>query len=178
MNVRSQLSSTLSRGKLALPFAAALALALGPWSGPAIAQAGLQTGGSSSNFGRTALRGSFMPDPFTRSVRSGGSLDASAMGLGAECRGLVTREPDFILDYSEASRFLRMFFVGNGDTTLLVHDPAGNWHCNDDSHGGENPTVDLRRPAAGQYDIWVGSYRAGANVRGTLHITEMRTRHP
>ena len=29
--------------------------------------------------------------------------------------------------------------------------------------------------AAGQYDVWVTSYRAGESIRGTLHVTELRS---
>jgi hypothetical protein len=99
------------------------------------------------------------------------------MGLGPNCRGFVTREPDFILDYSAPNSFLRLYFVGDGDTTLVVHDGQA-WHCNDDSYESHNPTVDINRPRAGRYDVWVGSYQPGENVRGTLYVTEMRTRHP
>lgn len=163
---------------ITLTFATALALTLGAWGGTVIAQTRLAIGGSESNFGRGALRGGFMPDPFTKSITSGGSLDATSMSLAPSCRGFVTREPDYILDYNAPASFLRLYFVGSGDTTLVINDAAGRWHCNDDSFGGRNPTVDINRPSGGQYDIWVGSYRAGENVRGTLHVTEMRTRHP
>ncbi|HEY8427560.1 MAG TPA: hypothetical protein VIL20_04265 [Sandaracinaceae bacterium] len=156
----------------------AVVLGLAAWAGTGLAQTALVTGGRNSNFGRRSLSRNFMPDPLTVAVVSGGQLDASALNLGTDCRGFVTREPDFILDYNPAGSFLRLYFVGNGDTTLLVHDPRGRWHCNDDSYGGIHPTVDLQGPAAGRYDVWVGSYRAGENVRGTLHVTEMRTRHP
>lgn len=152
-------------------------LALGV-AGSVVAQAGLQIGGSTSNFGRGALRGGFMPDPFTVAITSGGNLDASTMGLGPSCRGFVTRQPDYILDLSSPSSFLRIYFAGAGDTTLVINDGSGHWQCNDDSFGGLNPTVDLTRPPAGQYDIWIGSYRANENVRGTLHVTELRTQHP
>lgn len=158
--------------------AAVVVLTLGVFGGTVIAQGALRIGGSASNFGRGGLRGGFMPDPFTIGITSGGSLDASTMGLGSGCRGFVTREPDYILDYNSPRAFLRIYFVGNGDTTLVINDAAGRWHCNDDSYGGLNPTVDINRPAGGQYDIWVGSYRAGEHVTGTLHVTELRTRHP
>lgn len=157
---------------------ASILLALGAWGGTVAAQQGLRIGGSSSNFGRHSLRGGFVPDPFTVSITSGGSIDARALRLGANCGGFVTREPDFILNYDSPSDFLRIYFQGNGDTTLVINDPAGGWHCNDDSFGGLNPSVDFNRPRAGQYDIWVGSYSASENVRGTLHVTELRNQHP
>jgi hypothetical protein len=157
--------------------AVAAVLALGA-AGTVIAQSRLQIGGSTSNFGRGALHGGFMPDPFTVSITSGGNLDASTMSLGSGCQGFVTRQPDYILDYSAPSSFLRIYYEGSGDTTLVVNDGRGHWHCNDDSFGGLDPTVDLSRPPAGQYDIWVGSYRANENIHGSLRVTELRTQHP
>jgi hypothetical protein len=144
----------------------------------AVAQTRLAIGGSASNFGRHVLSGGFLPDPYTVSITSGGSIDSSSLGLGAGCRGFVTRQPDYILDYRNAASFLRFYVTGSGDTTLVINDARGRWHCNDDSHGGLNPTVDINRPPSGQYDIWVGSYRANENIRTTLHVTEMRSRHP
>ncbi len=147
-------------------------------AGTVIAQAGLAIGGSASNFGRRQLNGGFMPDPVTVAITSGGSIDASTAGLAPGCRGFVTRPPDFILDYNNAASFLRFYAVGNGDTTLVINDGAGRWHCNDDSWGGTNPTVDIQNPPSGQYDIWVGSYRANENIRTTLNVTELRSNHP
>lgn len=138
----------------------------------------LLIGGTQSNFGRRELRGGFMPDPFTAPVTSGGNIDVAPMSLAPGCRGFVTRQPDFILQYDAPASFLRIYFAGAGDTTLVINDGSNRWHCNDDSYGGVNPTVDINRPARGQYDIWVGSYRSGEAIRGTLHITEMRTQHP
>ena len=138
------------------------------------AQGSLRIGGSNSNFGSRVLRGGFTPDPSTVAITSGGRLNASGMGLGAGCRGFVTRRPDFILNYRNARGFLRLFFNAGGDTTLVINDANGRWHCNDDT-GGLNPQVDINNPSSGQYDIWVGSYRAGENIRGTLSITELRS---
>ncbi|MBO6940729.1 MAG: peptidase S1 [Deltaproteobacteria bacterium] len=143
-----------------------------------VAQARLSLGGSSSNYGRRALEGGFTPDPVEVNIVSGGALDSSNMSLGSGCVGFVTRQPDFILDYSDAANFLRFYVTASGDTTLLINDAAGNWHCNDDSNNGTNPMVDIRNPPTGQYDIWVGSYEARANIRSKLHITELQSRHP
>src|SRR5690242_11361493 len=83
----------------------------------AFAQTRLLTGGRESNFGQHTLRGGFMPDPFTAPITSGGNIDASSMSLGQNCRGFVTRQPDYILTYENAASFLRFYFVGSGDTT-------------------------------------------------------------
>jgi hypothetical protein len=158
--------------------AAALGVAMIAGSGTVVAQARLLIGGSASNFGRHTLRGGFVPDPFTTRITSGGNLDASNLGLAPGCRGFVTRQPDYILDYENAADFLRFYATAGGDTTLVINDANGRWHCNDDSHGGLNPTVDISNPPSGQYDIWVGSYRANENIRSTLHVTELRSNHP
>jgi hypothetical protein len=66
----------------------------------------------------------------------------------------------------------------NVDAMLLINDPNGNWRCNDDSHGGLQPTVDFVNPISGQYDIWVGTYTASSGNPGALMITELEGNHP
>ena len=56
----------------------------------------------------------------------------------------------------------------------VVNDANGNWICNDDANG-LNPAVEINNPAAGQYDIWVGSYSSGTFVAGTLAVSEIGT---
>ena len=179
--IRSLLNGTGRASRLvglASVLAAVMALTLGVFGNDVIAQARLRLGGSASNFGRRAINGGFMPDPFTTTITSGGNIDASSLSLAPGCRGFVTAQPDFIVDYTNAASFVRFYNVAGGDTTLVINDARGNWHCNDDSFGGLNPTVDIANPPSGQYDIWVGSYRANENIRGTLHVTELRTSHP
>ena len=148
---------------------------------PVLAQTGLLIGGSASNFGNASLRGGYTPDPHNVRLVSGASgrnsVDVSRLSLAPGCRGHVTRQPDYILNYTQAASFLRFYATSTGDTTLVINDAQGNWHCNDDSVG-LNPMVDIANPPAGQYDIWVGSYRAGENLNATLSITELRSQHP
>ena len=145
--------------------------------GQSIAQGSLTIGGGNANFGVHRLNGGFMPDPKTISVVSGGSLNVRNMNLGAGCTGYATSNPDAILHYSNAASFLRFFVSAQGDTALVVNDAQGNWHCNDDAVG-TNPMVSINNPPSGQYDIWVSSYTAGQNIRGTLSITELRSQQP
>jgi len=162
-------------GKLHIVLGIAAAVAVLGFHGESIAQGSLSIGGSSANFGVHSLRGGFVPDPkqYTGIV-SGGSLDVSRMGHGAGCTGFATRQPDVIVNYSNSASFLRFYFQGSGDTALVINDAGGNWHCNDDT-AGLNPQVDIPSPPNGQYDIWVASYRAGENIRGTLYATELRS---
>lgn len=138
-------------------------------------QSQLATNSNSANFGVHALRAGFTPDPKVINVRSGGSINASSIGLPSGCNGYVTRQPDAVINYTgrPATSLLRLYVLAAGDTTLVVNDGAGNWHCNDDSSGGRNPQVDIANPPAGHYDIWVGSYQSGQQIAGTLNITEL-----
>ena len=129
------------------------------------------------NFGSAALTSDFMPDPYTVGITSGGPVDVSY--LGDECSGFTTSAPAFSVDYtSRTSPTLRFYFIGPGDTTLVINTPGGRYVCVDDSFGTYNPTVDLNSPADGRYDVWVGSYTSGTFVSGTLYVTENTANHP
>lgn len=149
---------------------------LAPSASHTQAQSPLVIGGRAANFGVQSLTGGFLPDPAQYSVVSGGSLHGSV--AGSACRGYVTGQPDIILHYSNAASFVRFFVRGQGDTTLIINDAAGRWHCDDDSGGSLNPMVDINNPPSGQYDVWIGSYQAGTNIRGTLGVTELRNVRP
>jgi hypothetical protein len=129
------------------------------------------------NYGSTALTSGFVPDPFTVGTTSGGSIDASYLGGG--CTGFVTASPDFSVNYtSGAFPTLRFYFVGSGDTTMIINSPSGTYTCVDDSFGTLNPTIDFNTPSSGRYDIWIGSYASGTFVSGTLNVTENTGNHP
>lgn len=157
-----------------------ITLALTAFTLAAGAQGALLVGGSRANFGVVRLAPGFVPDPHRVAVVSGGALNARAMGLGPGCVGWVTAQPDLIVRLTGPSANLRVYAIAadGGDITLLVNANRGTWRCNDDSFGGTNPSVDLGGAAAGQYDVWVGSFRQGATARATLHITELATNHP
>lgn len=138
---------------------------------------GLNVGGSSSNFGRVSLSRGFMPDPYTVTITSGGSLSVSALDLGPGCVGYATADPDLILDYESAAGTLRFYMEGDGDTALVINAPDGSWHCNDDSVGLD-PLVSFEGPMTGQYDVWVSSYASDENISGTLNITELTSNQP
>ena len=110
----------------------------------------------------------------------GRSVDTSYLGGG--CLGWASQAPDFEVNYTAASSSLRFYFVADtvgDDTTLIISDPTGNWVCGDDSYGTRNPTVDFTGTAPdGVYDIWIGSYSAGAGVTGTFYVTELDANHP
>ena len=155
-----------------------------PTPTPAVGQATqLLIGGSQANYGVRPVNGGFMPDPMNVSIVSGAtaenSVEIRTLGLGPGCTGVGTRQPDLIVNYTNAMSLLRFYFQPNqsGDTALVINGPNGQWSCNDDAVG-LNPMVSFNNPQAGQYDIWVASYRAGTNIPGTLSITELPSNQP
>lgn len=132
---------------------------------------------SDPSYGTFDLNNGFVPDPFTLSVTSGGSLDVSALGITGvapyeTCQGFAPSAPHVRLNWNTATNGrLRFSFTGDGDTTLIVHDPFDQWFCNDDADG-TNPAISLESAASGEYTIWVGSYTQDAAVTGTLAISE------
>lgn len=128
-------------------------------------------------YGSVALNTGFIPDPYTINVISGGPVNVSYLGGG--CVGFATSQPTFSVDYTSGGfPLLRFYFIGNGDTTMIVNAPNGAYYCNDDSFGTLNPSLDFNSPASGRYDIWIGSFAEGASINGTLYVTEVSTNHP
>ena len=124
-------------------------------------------------YGSIDLAGGFIPDPYTQEILAGGSVDASWIN---GCSGYVSDAPDLELDYSNSSFQLSFFVTSDTDTTLIVNDPGGSWHCNDDfnSAGGTNPGITFSQPQDGIYDVWVGTYSADDSFESSnLHITEL-----
>ena len=138
---------------------------------------GLNAGGTPT-YGTSTLASGFTPDPTQVTVSSGGSVDVTAANVGADCRGFAAANPDHHIEWAGAGTLLRIFFVSDGDTTLLVRTPSGQFVCNDDFPGGLNPLVDIANPAAGGYDVWVGTFGSSSVIPGTLYITELSTNDP
>lgn len=127
-------------------------------------------------FGEIHLTTGFSPDPYTISITGGGAIDVAAQNLpSAECTGYAAEAPDIRLFWAGSSARLRIFFQALEDTTLIVNDPNGVWHCSDDFNGTIQPLVEILNPPEGQYDIWVGTFGENYAVEGTLYITEMDT---
>lgn len=108
------------------------------------------------------------PDPFIMTVQAGGDTDAGAANVGQGCTGAVTSNPDIVFEFAGGP--LRFFFVAEGDTTLIVHQPDGTYACNDDSVG-LNPVVDISNAAAGTYAVWIGSFDPSSLQPGYLVAT-------
>lgn len=126
-------------------------------------------------FGSANLRAGFTPDPHVVRVRAGGNNRNSISGSG--CAGYINNaQPDVDFNYT-AGRSRLYFYVKSGvDTTLLVNDANGNWHCSDDFEG-DNPAIILNNPPSGKYNIWVGTYAQGdSGSPAALNISELTPR--
>jgi hypothetical protein len=136
-----------------------------------------------ANYGSLDLASGFSPSPSTIDVVSGAAegsqVDVSLLNPDGEfnCRGYATISPDFSINWTGGGDLLRIFFAAEGDATLIVRTPDGSFVCNDD-FDGLDPLVDIASPAAGEYDVWVGTYFQGENSAGTLYITESSSATP
>jgi hypothetical protein len=105
----------------------------------------------------------------------GGPVDIASVAPNGidNCRGFTSYAPSFSVNYtSDAAEILRFYYVGDGDTTLIIHTADGNWACRDDFPGTWHPLIDFSNPPSGRYDIWVGSQFPNATLSGTLYVTE------
>lgn len=125
-----------------------------------------------STYGTSNLRPGFMPDPVVVSLTAGGQINTRTSGPAPAC-GYVANAPDYRVQWSGGSA-LHITATSGSDVTLLVNVPGGGWRCNDDTNG-TNPALSFPGAAAGQYDIWVGTYQAG-NQPAVLRISEMGPR--
>lgn len=141
----------------------------------------LSIGGIVSNFGTATLDTGFLPDPHSVNVISGAaganSVDIANAGItpmnSGSCSGFATAQPDYIVHVNSPGQLLRFFVNAPGDTTLVINDGEGHWWCSDDEGGNLNPLIEMNGPVSGQYDIWVGSYAADANIQGVLGVSEL-----
>jgi hypothetical protein len=161
--------------RLSLLLAALFALA----SGARAQGTGLVLASQSPRTGRHALAAGFTPTPFSIAVQAGGSVAVEPLHLGPGCRGLVDRQPDYIVDWTGRTTQLRFFVRSAADLTLVVQDPAGRFRCNDDVTPGSelSPMVDVFMAPAGAYAVWIGTKTPGA-VAAHLFVTEDRAVRP
>jgi len=125
--------------------------------------------GLTATYGEITLRSGFTPDPRRIPLRAGGPVPASNASDG--CRGSITRAPDYQITYTAGRQPLIVRTESATDTTLVITDPDGVWHCDDDSRREGNAEVHLDKPSAGVYDIWVGTF-GGGTAAATLILTE------
>ncbi|MFN7056765.1 peptidase S1 [Hyphomonas sp.] len=119
------------------------------------------------------LEAGFVPDPYALTLVAGGSEQAES--TVEDCAGWVANAPDVRLVYTAGEYPLYFFTDSRADTTLLINDPEGNWHCDDDGSYDLNALISFEKPASGQYDIWVGTVGEDEYPRATLYISEAHT---
>lgn len=118
------------------------------------------------------LTAGFMPDPWTQSLQAGGP-DRVSSGLGYACTGYINEAaPDVDLNYTAGSTSLYIRASAAADTTLVVLDPEGEWHCSDDVIGLD-PIVAFDDPLDGNYNIWVGIHGESSVAPAELRISEI-----
>lgn len=149
-------------------WAAAAAAAALCASLPAQAQVNVSQSGA---YGQVTLRSGFTPDPHSVNLTAGGDVEASS--VSADCVGMIARRADFTLRYRDAGDLpLIISATSDGDATLAIRAPDGNWYCDDDGGGALNPLVRFDNPSNGRYQIWVGTFGADTQP-AVLHISEI-----
>ena len=114
-------------------------------------------------YGDVELEEGFLPDPFVLEVLAGGSIDLDDSSdrdiRRLDAYGYVAEAPDVDFYYETSGDFpLTIAVDGFGeDMVLLVNDPSGDWHYNDDEDGVD-PAITFRNPESGLYSIWIGTF--------------------
>lgn len=126
---------------------------------------------AASFYGRGQLAAGFQPDPAVINMSAGGSLEAAELTIGRQCQGFINNQPEYIIDYAGGGELLRLFFLGDSDSTLMIAGPDNTWYCSDDYAGETDPLVDIVNPAGGEYAIWVGTREVDTFVGGDLVVT-------
>lgn len=124
-------------------------------------------------YGTVNLNAGFLPDPEVVSITAGG--DYAASEAHQSCSGYISNAPDVDLNYQAGSHSLSLYVDSSADTTLVVYDADGNWHCSDDfasDAAGTNPGIVLSNPSSGNYNIWIGTYEVGEYPDVLLKISE------
>ena len=98
------------------------------------------------------------PDTAQTTVRAGGSDRVAVQGSG--CSGFIANDSPVAAVTWSGSGALSIYATSGTDTTLLVADPAGRWHCSDDANGS-NPGVTIAQARTGRYLVWVGTFEPG-----------------
>lgn len=118
----------------------------------------------------------FSPNPLQVEGVGGGDVAASSIaGTSATqtgpCSGFVNTNPDHVLKLTNFFNSLNLQVESDEDTALIIKGPGGVW-CNDD-FDGKNPGISGQWQA-GDYAVWVSSYKKNHSPNYTLRVTEDR----
>ena len=120
-------------------------------------------------FGEINLSVAYGLDPFTMSARSTGTKALRDCGLegegliGYDGEGKIDDRPDVVLHLQRGFQLLAISYENEDDTLLLIRDPEGGWHFNDNGRG-QHPLVVFTSPPMGDYVIFTG-------INGWPHVT-------
>jgi hypothetical protein len=105
----------------------------------------------------------------TYALQAGGPIDTS-LGIRdsvQSCVGYISRRPHLVINNVPAGAIFNLRVDSTADTTLIVHEsiehtdnnePAGTWHCDDDSGSAFDPSLRILAREGGVYRIFVGNY--------------------
>ncbi|WP_113906335.1 S1 family peptidase [Aliidiomarina celeris] len=128
-------------------------------------------------YGVLSANNSALASGATTQITAGGNVLVNY--LGEQCAGYAANAPDYRVNLSELQSVLSVQFEATNqgdDTTLIVQDPAGLWHCNDDFNQ-LNPALSIHDAEPGSYSIWVASYTEGNFYNGTLTLSNRELRN-
>jgi hypothetical protein len=101
----------------------------------------------------TEYAGSLQSVPF-----AGDDVAVPALQLGDACVGFINpARPDVVVRLGTEAEYLAILTESSNDTTLVVVDPLGEIHCNDDFTGLDAGLEWIDAPA-GDYAVWVGEF--------------------
>lgn len=111
--------------------------------------------------------------PLIAQVTAGGDLPAPELATGdILCGGLITILPTYAFEWAGTAHAIGAMFEGDGDATLIIRTPDGQFICADDAQGSlnVNPTATLANPVAGRYLVWVGRVDPSRAMTGALTV--------
>jgi hypothetical protein len=128
--------------------------------------------------GTITLEAGFPVDPHLVNVLALGTRAASS--LRTDCTGYIGSHPTLRIDWRGTSPELSFYVTSYEDTTLVVKDPSGGYHCNDDwpANASIDPLLLFNNPAEGIYTVWVGKYEIGGTASAQLQISERHAMIP
>ncbi len=90
------------------------------------------------------------------------STSASTFASGTGCNAYIETAPTVVLQLA-SPMFVQLQTLSSSDTTLIVRDAQGRFHCDDDSGGGRNANLGFGAPP-GRTGVWVGSFDSGSTT--------------
>ncbi|MBD1863518.1 MULTISPECIES: hypothetical protein [Trichocoleus] len=127
----------------------------------------------SANFRTLNLSPGFSRAAGTARGFTGGSYSlpsiANSDREGKRCLGFGDTQPDHIMVLQKDFSRLQLQVDTQGkDTTLVVKGPNNTVLCGDDTGSNKDASVSQPKWSAGTYEIWVGTFDAGARWKYTL----------